>query len=136
MRAVLSLLPVLLAGAAIAAISPSRASAEDLSGTWSVSGTIISNGRMVGSATPVCTFQQAGSRLAGTCQGPNGMGPVLGTTNGSNVFWRWHNTATTARGITTTITFRGTIGPDEVIRGAMTFGSMPWLVGSFTQQRQ
>jgi hypothetical protein len=135
-RKPVSLLTALLAGAAIAAVSQHPASAADLSGTWNVSATYISHGALVGTATPVCTFQQTGGRLSGTCKGPNGIGPAAGTVAGGSVAWQWDHTATTPYGATGAGRYRGTVGADGVIRGTATDTALPGVAGAFTQQRQ
>ena len=56
---VVSLLPALLAGAAIAVATAGAASAADFSGTWSASAVFEQNGQIVYTTTPVCTFQQS-----------------------------------------------------------------------------
>ena len=131
-----SLSTALLAGAAMAAIFAGPASARSFAGTWSVSATFISGGQIVGTATPVCTFQQAGDRISGTCKGPNGIGPAAGTVSGREVRWQWNHSATTALGVTGATRFHGTMGADGVIRGTAVNSTRPGLVGTFTEQRR
>ncbi len=136
MKPVLSPSTALLAGAAMAAIFAGSASARSFAGTWSVSATFISGGRVVGTATPVCTFQQAGARISGTCKGPNGLGPAAGTVSGGTVNWQWNHAATTAYGVSGSTRFHGTVGPDGVIRGTAVSTVRPGLIGTFTEQRR
>jgi len=136
MRPAISLVTALLAGAAVAAAAGGSAWAADVSGTWSVSATFVSGGRIVSTATPVCTFQQTGDRISGTCKGPNGLGPAAGTVEGGAVAWQWNHTATTPYGLTGSTGFRGELGADGVIRGTATSSNFPGLIGTFTEQRQ
>ena len=129
-------LSALAAGAALAGASGGAALAADLTGTWSVSGTIVAGGQIVASATPVCTFQQAGSQLSGTCKGPNAVGPAVGTVEGASVAWQWAANADTREGTSNIVRFHGTVGADGVIRGAVTFSAVPGRSGAFTQQRR
>lgn len=124
----------LVCGAALA-LAASAAAAADFSGTWSASAIFEKNGQIVYTTTPVCTFQQAGVRISGTCKGPNALGPATGTASGSAITWQWRATAN-ATGQTGLSTWRGTLGPDEVIRGDMSGSSTPGVFAPFTAQRQ
>ena len=124
----------LLAGAALAAVA-SAASAADFSGTWSASAVYQKNGQIVYTTTPVCTFQQTGNRISGTCTGPNALGPATGTASGSAITWQWKATAN-ATGQIGLSTWKGTLGPDGVIRGDQTGSSLPGASAPFTAQRQ
>jgi hypothetical protein len=132
----MSWLSGLAGGAALSIVGGGAALAADLTGTWTVSGTIVADGQIVASATPVCTFQQAGSQLSGTCKGPNAVGPAVGTVEGADVAWQWAASADTREGTSNLVRFRGTMGADGVIRGAVTFSAVPGRSGAFTQQRQ
>jgi hypothetical protein len=132
---VVSLLPALLAGAAISVATAGAASAADFSGTWSASAVFEQNGQIVYTTTPVCTFQQSGDRISGTCKGPNALGPAAGTADGANISWQWEATAN-ATGATGVSTWNGTLGPDGVIRGQMSGQAMPGVMAPFTAQRQ
>ena len=118
------------------AAAPASGEGADLSGTWSVAAIIEHNGQMAAEATPVCTFKQVGERIDGTCKGPNGLGPAAGIVSGDRVSWKWAASAYTAQGSSMTLSFRGALGPDGVIRGTATALSLRGLVGHFTQQRQ
>jgi hypothetical protein len=135
MKIVASLLPVLLAGGTISVVAGGAAAAADFSGTWSASAVYEQNGRIVYTTTPVCTFQQSGSRISGTCKGPNALGPAAGTANGATISWQWEATAN-ATGQTGVSTWNGTLGPDGVIRGQMSGAAMPSVTAPFTAQRQ
>ena len=119
------LFPIVLAAFA------TSASAADVSGTWSASAVVEQNGQIVYTTTPVCTFQQDGNQLTGTCKGPHAAGPANGTVNGSSVSWQW--TATNAAGVTGESMWHGTLDPDGVIRGKMSGHGMK---APFTAQRQ
>lgn len=124
-----------LAAGAVLAAGPTAAAGLDFSGTWHVSGTIMSGDRVVFSATPTCIFQQAGSTLTGTCKGPNALGPAAGRVDGANIAWQADMKAYTAIGASGVISCAGTVGPDGVIRGRMRYAGLPGLVGAFTAQR-
>ena len=135
MRVIASPLLALLAGVTIAAATESSASAADFSGTWSASAVFEQNGQIAYTTTPVCTFQQAGSRISGTCKGPNALGPAVGTANGATISWQWTATAN-ATGKTGVSTWKGTLDTDGVIRGHMSGSAMPRVTAPFTAQRQ
>jgi hypothetical protein len=130
--------PPSAASAAHPVVAPPPPSREgnDLSGTWVVSAMIESNGQMAATATPVCTFQQAGARITGTCEGPNALGPASGAVTGDKVAWKWVANAYTAQGTSMTVSFHGMLGHDGVVRGTVTASGLRGLVGHFTQQRQ
>jgi hypothetical protein len=134
MKTIAAICTALLAGGALAAMPEASARAADLTGTWDVSGT-IQHGNVLFTATPVCTFQQAGAQLTGTCKGPNALGPAVGKVEGANVAWQADVKAYTAVGYTGILSFRGTMGPDGVIRGIMTAAGVPGS-GPFTEQRR
>lgn len=104
--------------------------------TWMVSATFTEHGRLVGTATPVCSFQQAGELISGTCKGPNGIGPAAGTIRGGAVEWQWDHRATTAMGVTGATRFRGTVGADGVVRGSAASSNLPGATGAFTAMKQ
>jgi beta-lactamase regulating signal transducer with metallopeptidase domain len=110
--------------------------AVDLSGAWDVRGSIGVPGKAVLGIAPTCEFQQAGSRLAGVCKGPNSLGTAAGAVDGGHVSWRWEATSYTPVGLSGLASFEGEIGPDDVIRGTWKFSSAPSLTGEFTQLRR
>jgi hypothetical protein len=114
----------------------SAAQAADVGGDWSVYGTVQSRGDNLATVSPDCSFQLAGDQITGTCKSPNSAGPVTGTAEGDNVTWQWAATPTSDPTSTTQINFRGVLGRDGVIRGAMTLSAMPDLIGTFTQKRR
>jgi hypothetical protein len=121
---------------ALALIISSSASADetDFSGSWSVSGRIIT-GNLLTWVSPVCVFQQTSDQLTGNCKGPNGAGSATGATDGSDISFQWHMVATNAIGLNGLSTFRGTLGRDNVIRGSWTFSRLPNSSGTFTAQK-
>lgn len=114
------------------AVLATGASAADVSGTWSASAIVEQNGQIVYTTTPICTFEQSGDRISGTCKGPHATGPAVGTANGTSVTWQWTATAN-ATGATGVSTWRGTLDSDGVIRGKM---SGSGVRAPFTAQRQ
>jgi hypothetical protein len=130
MKVVAHIVPALVAGAIVFAASP--ALAADVSGTWSASAIVERNGQIVYTTTPICTFQQSGTQISGTCKGPHAIGPAVGTAIGTRISWQWTATAN-ATGRTGVSTWIGTLNPDGVIRGKV---SGPGLTAPFTAQRQ
>jgi hypothetical protein len=82
------------------------ASAEDLSGNWSI----------VAIGTPVCTFTQAGDFFSGTCDGPAAKGTVVGKVEKETIRWTYYWTAK-ADGHSGADMFIGRLGPDGSISG-------------------
>lgn len=117
----------------VAVLSPSVASAATFAGTWAFSGTLGSPA--FGSSAPVCVLRQMGNELAGSCRGPNGVGPAQGLVSGRNIVVRWRDTRTTSRGITGTATYSGYLDADGVIRGTWRFSPFPGASGEFSAQR-
>jgi len=60
----------------------------DYSGTWQISADSASF-----RAHPLCIFQQAGSRITGTCKGGSNIGTGEGTADGNNFKFMWQGTA-------------------------------------------
>ena len=135
MKIIGSPLLALLAGVTIALAAGNTASAADFSGTWSASAVFEQNGQIAYTTTPVCTFQQSGSRISGTCKGPNALGPAVGTADGATISWQWTATAN-ATGRTGVSTWKGTLDTDGVIRGHMSGAANPGVTAPFTAQRQ
>ena len=126
----------LAAGAlAASALTTGVAAAQtpDIAGVWQVSGQIAYGARLA-SATPTCTFRQAGGKLSGECVGPNARGPLTGLISGRSVSWTWSNAATTGIGVTGRTGFNGTWVDAHLIRGSMRSSTFPG-VGTFTQTR-
>ncbi len=123
-----------LIGAALIASSPARAGDVDFSGTWSVSGHIVS-GSVIVYVSPICTFRQTADRLTGVCKGPNGAGSAAGTVNGAEIYWTWRIIPTNALGLAGVATFHGALGPDNVVRGFFSHSIRPNSSGPFTAQK-
>ncbi len=121
-------------GAVIAISTATNVAAADFSGTWAVSASITSHGRLVGTITPVCKFDQSGNELTGFCKGPNARGPASGIVNGRTLSWQWSTSATTTIGLSGFQTFQGRLYPDGVIRGVSRSSNLPGG-GTFTAQR-
>jgi len=119
--------------AGLIAAAPAIASAADLSGAWSVYGSIELPGGGLFSASPTCQFQQARHKLSGDCKGPNAAGPLTGEVHGRRVAWQW--TANAFSGGSGVVSFAGRLGHDGVIRGSINFSHLPKRSGTFTQQR-
>jgi hypothetical protein len=119
---------------ALAASSLAHAADVDFSGRWSVSGHIRSSNAFF-LVAPVCTFQQTGDQVTGTCKGPNGSGSATGIAAGSNISFQWHMVATNAIGLNGLSTFRGELGRDKIIRGVWEFSGAPGLHGQFSAQK-
>jgi len=117
-----------MAACALFASAPRPADAAGASGRWSISGA-----SSTGTVTPVCVITQAGSRVSGTCRGPNAVGPMAGTISGATISFQWRTTATTRVGYTGVVSFRGVMERDGVVRG--TFGAPGWLNGTFSMRR-
>jgi hypothetical protein len=72
--------------------------AEDITGTWSISGQV----------TPTCVFAQTDVSLIGSCSGPSASGPLSGTISGQSIQWTytWTGRPQRTRG---TFEFAGTV---------------------------
>jgi hypothetical protein len=125
----------LMAGMAVSLLAAGAASAQsiNLSGVWKVQGSIQA-GASVFSATPTCTFQQAGTQLSGTCVGANASGPLTGVVSGANVSWTWTHQATDAVGNSGVTAFSGAYVDDHLVQGTMTSSGVPGQ-GTFTLTR-
>jgi hypothetical protein len=123
-----------LIGLALMVSSSARAEDMDFSGSWSVSGRIVT-GNLLTWVSPICVFQQTEDQLKGSCKGPNGAGSATGAIDGADISWQWHMVATNAIGLNGLSTFRGTLGRDNVIRGSWTFSHLPNSSGTFTAQK-
>jgi hypothetical protein len=122
-----------LLGFGLCLATPMAANASIFSGTWSVSGTL--GNPVAGTVAPVCKFVTSGSRIAGTCRGPNGVGNASGEFNGRAITFAWRHVATTSLGYTAIATFKGILGGDGVIRGTWRSSATPALLGRFTAIR-
>ena len=124
-----ALLACAVAAVTILAAAPRPADAAGASGRWSISGRSA-----YASVTPVCLITQVGSRITGTCRGPNAVGPLAGSVSGATIAFQWRTTATTRVGVTGVATFRGVLERDGAVRGTFTLTGSPGA-GTFVMQR-
>jgi hypothetical protein len=122
-----------LLGLGLIAAGAASAQSVNIAGAWRIAGQIVVGNEFV-SATPVCTFRQTGTRLSGTCIGPNATGPITGVVSGRAVSWTWSNQATTRIGLTGLTSFNGTYENSRLISGVMTSSASAGR-GTFTQTR-
>jgi hypothetical protein len=106
------------------------ASAANFAGTWTFSA-IMPNAR----TTPVCVFRQVGSRISGSCKGPNGIGSASGIVNGNAILFSWSHIPTNAIGMRGTATYHGVWGSDGVVRGTWVDSAIRGESGTFTGQK-
>jgi hypothetical protein len=121
----------LLLGAAF----PALAADAQVAGAWNLTGQIQA-GEQMAVARPVCTFQQAGAALTGTCEGPNSAGPVSGKVAGQHVTFAWRHTPKVDIGLKGVSTFDGELGADGAIQGAWTYDGLPGAAGNFRAERR
>jgi hypothetical protein len=100
------------AAAITLAISKVYAADADVSGAWTIEAKCERGG-----ALPVCFFQQAGTKITGTCKGPNSLGTASGTVKGRSVEFVWDSTAYTRAEGPVRGEFFGTVNPDGTITG-------------------
>ena len=120
-----------------AALGAGAAAAADagVGGTWSITGRIEAAGALA-VAQPVCTFQQQGAAVSGSCEGPNSKGPVSGSVAGQHVTLQWRHTPKTDPGLAGVSTFDGELGADGTIAGAWTYDGLPDAKGTFKAVRK
>jgi hypothetical protein len=128
-----SVLALLVAAAIIAAASLASAK-TDFSGKWLVSGS-INGDNAVETISPTCTIKQSDGELSGSCKGVSGIGSIDGAADGDTIAWTWKRIATNDKVLDATITFRGTLGSDGVIRGQWKDSNIDDEVGTFVAQR-
>lgn len=116
------------------AAAAGAASAPDFTGKWVVTGSMSGdNGEET--ISPTCTFKQDGGDLSGSCKGPSGLGSLDGAVDGKSIVWHWKRVATNSDVLDATITFRGSLGSDGVIRGQWKDDNIDDEVGTFVAQR-
>ena len=131
-RAIPATLTALLFGAVAA---PAMAADAQVAGAWNLTGQILA-GEQVAVARPVCTFQQAGAALTGTCEGPNSAGPASGKVAGQHVTFAWRHTPKADIGLKGVSTFDGELGADGTIQGVWTYDGLPGATGNFRAERR
>jgi hypothetical protein len=102
----------LLIAAAVAALAPAAAQAQDLSGAWKL------NLNIADMMIPLtCTFTQMGGTLGGTCDGADGKpAAVTGTVDGTKLKWSYD---TTFQDMPMHVAYAGEVKPDSTIGGTV-----------------
>lgn len=102
--------------------------ADDISGTWTISGPV----------TPICSFTQADGKLTGACKGPGAQGLLTGTISGDTIRWTY-NWIEYASGGAGAFEFSGTLNGDSISGTMNDRGGTARINGagrSFTAKRQ
>lgn len=106
---------------------PVLAADPSLNGSWKFALNVNGN-----TYDMVCTFQQDGEKLAGSCKSTESENPVSGHVDGQKVTFQ-HQTP--YNGDTLTLTYTGTINSATEIKGSLDV--QPYAVtGDFTGQKQ
>jgi hypothetical protein len=113
---------------------PARAADADFSGGWTVNAHLVSGATLMTIAS-VCTFTQTAEFVSGTCKGPNGSCAASGLVNGAELYLNCRTIATNAPALAGFSTFKGTLGPDNFIRGVFTHSTFPHASGPFVAQK-
>lgn len=119
---------------AVIAVASTVLAKTDVSGKWVVSGTLSSDSAEE-VISPTCTFKESDGALSGSCKGSSGLGSIDGAADGDSIVWTWKRIATNDKVLDATITFRGTLGSDGVIRGQWKDSNIDDEVGTFVAQR-
>lgn len=76
-------------------------------------------------ATPLCTFQQTGEQISGTCEDAGGTGSAEGFVSGNQLSFVWHTAGYGGRGFNPgDLRFNGTLERDGTISGAAANGDL------------
>jgi hypothetical protein len=122
------------AAAMIAIPALGLASEKSLAGTWVITGTI--SGDLGGEQiNPDCTFKLDGEKLSGSCKSGSAMGAVDGSVDGNALVWHWDRIGTSDVTPDATLTFRGEVGDDGVLRGQFKDSNFGDTVGTFVGQK-
>jgi hypothetical protein len=81
----------------------------------------------------VCSLQQLGSNVEGTCAGASGGGPATGTIKGKTI--QLQVRAVPSTGFLSVLTFRGTLAGASQMRGTWTISTHPGGSGTFNAVR-
>jgi hypothetical protein len=110
------------------------ASEKSLTGTWVITGTISgdSGGEQI---NPNCTFKLDGEKLTGSCKSGSAMGAAEGSVDGNAMVWHWDRIGTSDVTPDATLTFRGKVGDDGVLRGEFKDSNFGDTVGTFVGQK-
>ena len=112
-------------------VTPGGAGAStSFTGKWVVTGSMPDE-----SISPTCTFNQDHGKLSGSCKGPNGLGDLDGAADGDSIVWHWDRVATSDKTWDATLTFRGTLGSDGIVKGEWKDDTLSDEVGNFVAQR-
>jgi hypothetical protein len=124
-----------IAAAAVIVAIPSLASAaeKNLAGTWVITGT-ISNDEYREQINPKCAFKLDGEKLTGSCKSGSAMGAADGSVDGNTMVWHWDRIGTSDVTPDATLTFRGKVGDDGVLRGEFKDSNIGDTVGTFVGQ--
>lgn len=119
---------------ASAGMTSGARAAIDFTGKWTVTGAITGED-VSETVSPTCTFKQDGDALSGSCEGANGLGSAEGAVDDDTIVWHWKRVAKNDNIWDSTITFRGELGKDGVIRGQWKDDYLADAVGTFVAQR-
>ena len=122
------------AGLMVGGLSSGANAANSFNGKGTFAGTLVTR-PVIFTFNAVCTLQQSGNTVRGTCNGANGGGPASGIVNGNRIQLQVHITASNAAGLTVTNTFHGALGGDGAIRGTFTLPVSPGNTGTFNAVR-
>jgi hypothetical protein len=125
-----------IAAAVVMIVIPALALASEksLAGTWVITGT-ISNDEYKEQINPNCTFKLDGEKLSGSCKSGSAMGAAEGSVDGNALVWHWDRIGTSDVTPDATLTFRGKVGDDGVLRGEFKDSNFGDTVGTFVGQK-
>jgi hypothetical protein len=114
-------------------VLPSRTdAAASITGKWNFVATMLAGGVRTNGST-VCSLQQLGSNVEGTCAGASGGGPATGTIKGKTI--QLQVRAVPSTGFLSVLTFRGTLAGASQMRGTWTISTHPGGSGTFNAVR-
>ena len=108
----------------------------DYSGQWQVQAKIgpvrvLGRSHVTLTTTPLCILQQGGSKVTGTCKGPNNIGTVTGTVEGQRIQFRWSAVPYKPLGISLELSFDGSLQPESSITGLVVAKGYETTPGTF-----
>jgi hypothetical protein len=126
------LILIACAAATLTIVHPASAKADgaNFAGTWAITGTLVGDGGKE-TIAPTCTFKVSGEQLSGSCKSGNAMGSIDGSVSGSSIVWHWDRIATADTNVDATLTFRGQVGDDGILRGEFKDSNYGDNVGTF-----
>ena len=122
----------LAAASCTVALSSTVDAAASFTGKWNFVGT-MQTGTVHTNMTTVCSLQQSGSRVTGSCAGSNGAGPANGAVTGNTIQLQVH--AIPPSGFLSVLTFRGALAGTTQVRGTWTSSTQPKGSGTFNAVR-